>query len=459
MSREEIINLSNNIRTGKDYETLLNYFKGLNERISPQKHTIVFSLPSFTGTGYFRVSEPLFSIFRATDEFNLVYTDKIMPIHINIADLLVLHRAGDMHDLTHSIINAYPSHKIKPLIIHNVDDDESNLAKSHNMRDMWLHAGRDKQAVRAMRMSDAVEITGRRLKQIASQRNKNSFITPNYFNWRNPQWNMPKKKNLSESFPETDRLEHFTIPSEWQNKCVVGWAGLTSHYEDLKKIAPILKAIHDKYPNTVFAICGMALKDTSFRIEVDPKTGEKTTVEETNVPKESTYRYRVSKLFEGIAEDRIKIFDALHLENYAWFYSIMDIGIVLVEHNIFNQAKSSIKFNESIMYNVPTVCSYFGGYTDTFDILKQEATIDKDVLNKMICKTECDKSEWVKNLSYFVENYNNEDVKEKIQTIKSFIQDYYDIDLHVHEKIGKYKNMIEENIDKYQYYHMKLKTL
>ena len=60
--------------------------------------------------------------------------------------------------------------------------------------------------------------------------------------------------------------------SEWfptDDKIIIGWAGLTSHFSDIKRMAPIMKTIHDKYPNTYFVVAGMALKDSQVEIHED----------------------------------------------------------------------------------------------------------------------------------------------------------------------------------------------
>ena len=53
------------------------------------------------------------------------------------------------------------------------------------------------------------------------------------------------------------------VAGDWfptDDKIIIGWAGLTSHFEDIRRMHAIIKPIHDKYPNTHFVLAGMALK-------------------------------------------------------------------------------------------------------------------------------------------------------------------------------------------------------
>ena len=52
------------------------------------KKTIVFSTPSETGTSFFRLFEPMRSLFKLyPDEANYLYTENLQPNHVKIADV------------------------------------------------------------------------------------------------------------------------------------------------------------------------------------------------------------------------------------------------------------------------------------------------------------------------------------------------------------------------------------
>lgn len=322
MTREEIIQISNGYINGEDRNKLKEFFSDMNN-VRTNRRTIVFSTPSETGTSFFRILEPLLSIYRATDDFNLVYTEKITPFMIEVADLIVMHRAGNDHDQIHTLMKYLPRDKVPPVIVHNVDDNEFNLPPSHPMKDMWIAMGKDKMAIRSISESDHVETTTRKLASTFRGYNNRVHVRRNRFNWNLPQWNLDdsKKKEL------------------FGDKLVLGWCGLTSHFNDLIKMKPILKRIQEKYPNVHILLAGMAISDKKYEVKRDPNTGHKY-VEETEIEnKEETYRARVAQLYSDLDQERLTLEDAVGLEEYGKFYSWMDIGISYIEHNGFNACK------------------------------------------------------------------------------------------------------------------------
>lgn len=457
MTRTEIIDLSNSYKNGEERSKIKQHFQidedniiariqHASNNISQQKSTIVFSAPSETGTSQFRIFEPMLSMYRFTDEFNYIYTEKLQPWHYNLADLIVLHRAGDLHDICHSVLNVFPSHKVKPYLLGNNDDQETILSKKHPMYDMWQVSGRPAQALRSIRDCNGVEVTTYKLKQFSSQHNRNVIITRNYFNWRLPQWNLTKKKPLQDFVPVAEP-EKFEFPEQWNDKIVVGWAGLTSHFEDIAKMAPMLRRIYQKYPNTVFILAGMALKDSGYKITKD-KDGKVKMEEDNNIEEKMKYRNRVESLFGDFAPDRIKIYDALPLEQYAWFNSLFDIGLAYIEHNTFNAAKSEIKTVELCKYKAIPVFSNYGGYADFIKELKDTGKFTDQEISKMACRTEFSINEWVDKISYWVENFDTDERRNLADRLSNFVTGFYDIDERAPEKVAMYKNMIEQNIEK-----------
>ena len=112
--------LKNHDITESNTEKLRNYF--LNPpNFDPAKKTIVFSTPSRTGTSAFRLEWPLYAIAEQYhDRYNLIYSDNNLgPKHIESADLLIVHRAGHLHDWSHDILKVWSKTKKKPVILHD----------------------------------------------------------------------------------------------------------------------------------------------------------------------------------------------------------------------------------------------------------------------------------------------------------------------------------------------------
>lgn len=450
LNREQLIFLSNNYRNEAQRGRLKEYFSSQEiaiGRCSTTKHTIIFSTPSETGTSFFRILEPLLAIYRFTDELNLIYTESLRPWHYNIADLIVQHRAGEQHSFTHKVMDVWPKELIRPFVIHNVDDNEFNLPKSHPMREIWLAQEKDKMSIYSLSRSDAIEITTRKMKSIMTPINRNVYITRNMYNWRLPQWNLEKHKSYDYEYWNRNKDSQYTEFKFFDNydshkDVVIGWAGLTSHFEDLKRMKPILKAIYDKYPNVKFILAGMALKDNQYLIKVNEK-GEKTMEEIPSMDRSASYGARVRNLYGDFGSDRMIIYDALNLEDFGWFYSLFDIGISYVEHNAFNSAKSEIKRIEYSYYHGIPITSKFGGYDDLIENMSK-ANIDT---NKFSCITET-QSEWINKISYIVENYRRKEINDLANSVHQFVANEYDIDKKVEEKIALYKRFIEENTEK-----------
>jgi len=106
--------------TEKNSERLRSYFSNPSD-FDPNRRTIVFSIPSRTGTSAFRIEWPLFSIAtHYPDKFNLIYADgNLNAKHLCVADLLVVHRAGHLNDWAHNIYKAWPKTVKKAVVIHD----------------------------------------------------------------------------------------------------------------------------------------------------------------------------------------------------------------------------------------------------------------------------------------------------------------------------------------------------
>ena len=119
---------------------------------------------------------------------------------------------------------------------------------------------------------DYVTTTGSRLqKEFNKVRNhdKKVKVFRNMMDFDLPQWQIKKSNPFAED-------------KDVSNRIVVGWVGLTSHFQDLVKLKPIMKIIHDKYEHVDFIIAGMALKDTYVEVTDNPDGTKNIKEEETN---------------------------------------------------------------------------------------------------------------------------------------------------------------------------------
>lgn len=416
---EEIRDILNNHKmTEENTGKLRNYF--MNPSVfDMQKKTIIFSTPSRTGTSFFRLELPMYAI--ATNfpgEFNIIYADNnLNPKHLQIANLIVGHRAGHLHEWMHSVAKVWPQTSKKFVMLHDVDDNEFNLPDSHPMKQMWLAANKDKMSIRSLKESDYITTTGWQLKKTFRNFNPNVSVFRNQFDWEQPQWKVER-----------------TFPAK-KDKLVIGWVGLTSHFEDIKKMQPIMKYIHDKYPNTEFIIAGMAIKDTFVHINVNKDGGTEFKEEEITDEKQ-TYRFRVKELFKDFAPDRIQFFDALPLEVYGKFYAMLDISFCFIEKNTFNACKSEIKTVESMYYKNITLSTKYGGYKDMYELMPKDIVHKYNFIDSEFTKP------WSEALEYCVMHYDEMFKYAEMQS--AWVKNFYNINLHISDRVEFYNHIIEQ---------------
>ena len=297
------------------------------------------------------------------------------------------------------------------------------------MRELWYASSKDRMSIQSLKYSAFVTTTTNKLKQTFKNFNNNVFILRNMFDWELPQWNLDRdvvrKEMLSEWYPFNDKI-------------VLGWAGLTSHFEDIKRMHEVYRYIHDRYPNVYFVLAGMALKDSAIEIQYDengkPKFKEKAIEDESML-----YKNRVKNLYSDIDSKRIKIFDALPLEQYGKFYTLFDISLAYVEHNTFNQCKSEIKVVEGIHYNCIPVFSYYGGYKDYWDVVSEEIKQENMSITSMLPKKWNESVEhWVKKCEECINKIGQTPTQFKdglMKDIKKFSDDRYNLNKHAEERL------------------------
>jgi len=407
----------------QDRDKVKQFFINPSE-IDAAKTTIVLSTPSETGTSYFRVFEPLRAMYKKFfDEANFVYTENIQPNHLKLADCLVMHRCGNLHSHFLSAARMWPKTEVRPLVLHDVDDNEYNLPATHPMKALWEESGKHKMSIHSLKYSDAITTTTEKLSKTFKNFNKDVHVYRNMFDWGLPQWNFDKDDIRKEMTPEWEDKE---------DKIVIGWAGLTSHFQDIKKMRPILKAIHDKYPNTHFVLAGMALKDTQVEV-IQHSDGQKEFKEIPIEDESQLYKNKVLDLYKDFDKSRIKIFDALPLEEYGKFYALFDISLSYIDHNAFNSCKSEIKVVESLRYGCVPVFSDFGGYADFW----RRNDIPESVKDSRFAISTTSPKAWINSISSLVENIDQ--AKVNALALKKYSDVIYDIN---------------ENIDDYFYFLM-----
>lgn len=163
-----------------------------------------------------------------------------------------------------------------------------------------------------MRACAAVTTSTPVLAELYKKQNPNVYLLPNA---QDPEmW-----EGLSVTHPEGDA-----------GKVVIGWAGSTTHFDDLKLIERPIKKILRNNPNVIFRVFGMIPDFLLNHPQVDVIGGWA-----------ETYQWPAKLASLGF-----------------------DIGVAPLTFRPFNNGKSPIKFQEYAMLGIPTVASKVGPYLE-----------------------------------------------------------------------------------------------
>jgi len=369
---DRVCQIEEEMATEQDQQFIQNFFSKMWDHLDYKTETrpiLIFSTPSQTGTDWFRLRVPLFNLWKTHgDQFYIIFTDSFQINMMKHADLIIQHRAGDLHLIMNKIEYMWPKGDFKkPIILHDVDDNEFDLPDSHPLKQMWLKAGKDQMSMKQLTAAHHITTTGRVLKRMFSKFNQFNKIdvVPNSFQWKNKQWKQY-------TWEEKEKLK----PERAQGRPVVGWAGLTSHFPDLKKMGAVLQKVHQKSDKSpYFILSGMPQHD---KMTVPGEDGKP---KQIDTPKEHTYKYRIlngyewgADKFEGyvnlVGEENVEGQDVKGLHDYGEFYDQYDINLAyLAERSSFNKAKSPIKVIEGFRKGAVSVWTQWGGYEDFYNAL------------------------------------------------------------------------------------------
>ncbi|MGI9118414.1 MAG: glycosyltransferase [Minisyncoccia bacterium] len=164
----------------------------------------------------------------------------------------------------------------------------------------------------------------------------------------------------------------FTKTEKDSDKIVIGWAGSTTHFEDLKIAIPAIEKLLKEYPNLYFDLIGGLTHEDAPR------------------------------LFENVSEKVLdRVFVGSGTESWTGYPEMLsklkwDIGIAPLTDDEFNRGKSHIKWMEYACYQIPCVASKV--YPYYMPILGQN-TIEDNVTGML-----CEKKDWYKALKTLIEN-------------------------------------------------------
>lgn len=439
-NRERVLDIEKNMSNEEDQNFIENFFKKMWDHLDYQNETrpvILMSTPSKTGTDWFRLRVPMFNLWKNyADKFYFIFTDAFNINMMKFADVIIQHRAGDLHLFMNKVEYMWPKGYKKPIIIHDVDDNEFDLPDSHPLKQMWIGGGKDQMSMKQLTEAHHITTTGRILKRMFSKFNQINKIDilPNAFQWNNKQWQIF-------SWEEKENLK----PTNAIGRPVVGWAGLTSHFPDLVKMQKILKVVSKKSnKNPFFILSGMPTED---KMTVMGPNGPM----QIETPQNMRYKYRIlngyekderGNSFEGyiqaLGKDNIEAQDVKQLYNYGEFYDQYDINLAyLAEKSSFNKAKSAIKVIEGFRKGAISVWTQWGGYEDFYNQLPQDLKI---IARNHMASENDDK--FAENILFWLNN--PEYRKEVAEKFREYVSEQFDIEAINNNRINIYSELLNK---------------
>lgn len=317
------------------------------------------------GVGYYRITSPANKLkqlgydidivagFELSERFrkNLDLTE-LEDVYSNILQTydLVWMKHTTNKDAIAAIFSMKDKFKCK--VVWDFDDDLFNLRENHpGYKD--LGAGTDERAFvgAAISFCDALTVSTEYLKKSLTKFLKDVYkikipiyVCPNFVNIE--EWNNIKYR-----------------PS---NSPVIGYYGSTTHNDDFELVKPVIYKLLAKYPTLRFETVGMFTEDGVVEMLRD--------CPDVELLKRICLKAGTNG-WNGFP-------DMLLRQNW-------DISIAPLIDDEFNRSKSNIKWMESSMKSIPTVCSDVQPYSES--VTKQTGFL-------------CKEKDWFKTLSKLIES-------------------------------------------------------
>ncbi|MEI7814128.1 MAG: hypothetical protein WCJ13_05000 [Coriobacteriia bacterium] len=234
--------------------------------------------------------------------YEVILDDSLKPSDIEHFDVIVFQRQSHPAALE-AINNANAAGK---LTVYELDDDIWSLAPTNPGYAAWADPVAARGAVDCIRAAQLVTTATPVLAERLKRYNPNVRVLRNMLPLK--EWDYPSPREQQE-----DRV-------------VIGWAGSTSHVEDLSILDGTVHQILDKYPHAEFVYAGGPSKEV-----IEP-------------------------------HERITRVSTTDIRGYPKILEQFHIGLIPLVDSAFNRSKSDLKFVEYGMQGIPSVVSKFEPY-------------------------------------------------------------------------------------------------
>ena len=371
------------------------------------------------GVGKFRFSEPHITLQKNhKDEFIVDIMDN-PPIEdkdfISFYDIIVLQATIVMNDKLFKILEKLKAQGLK--IVLDIDD-YWRLSPNHPMyRKMEEEY---KKLVERLKIADLITTTTVNLAKEILRYNKNVKVLENAIN------------------PEEEQFISNTIES---NKIRIGWAGGSSHLEDLKCLGGLSNRIHNNHYNEAQLV--MAGFDNKIR---NIQTGEITVSKRPQLwmqcemlftnnykMKDDNYIHYLlnprEEEYENIEEQSYKRIWSKPIHSYAKCYNEIDIVLAPLQVNNFNKMKSQLKVLEAGFHKKPLIASEI--YPYQIDIIHGK--------NGFLVPEKKNHKEWYE---YSKKLMNSETMRKEMgEALYETVKDKYDLNNVTRKRASLYKNL------------------
>ncbi len=200
------------------------------------------------------------------------------------------------------------ANKLGRMTVVEIDDDYWNLHPTNPVYASWKDSKGLRVLEESTRAAQMVTVTTKELSEVIRPMNRNVRVLENVL----PAAHWPKSPK----------------PVSKDSGVVVGWAGGSAHFPDLKLLSGTVEQLLRQHDDIIVAIGGMK-----------------------QVPFES--------------HERLHFYESVKIEHYPDMLARFDIGLAPVVDSRFNRCKSDLKYIEYSMIGIPTVASRIPTYERT----------------------------------------------------------------------------------------------
>ncbi len=393
------------------------------------------------GVGYFRSLKPhqyIAEHYSDLFDIDIMYS---IPQNVNLEDFF------KQYDIVHIHKQLDNEGKIASLIqflgcklIVDVDDFW-DLGNDHPMSITARYQNWKEPIIKHLKMADYASTTTEIFKKEILKINPNVLVFPNAIDQSEEQY-IPKPTT-------SDRLRFGIICG-------------SSHLKDIELLQGMTASLSQDILNKIqFVLCGF---DTNGSLTIYNNDTKEFT-QRPITPQESvwyTYEKIITNNFKIVSENHKQFLHQFipqiqypnlnesyrriwtkDISEYATHYNEIDVLLVPLKENKFNQMKSQLKVIEAGFFNKAIIAQNFGPYTlDLVPMIEKYGEINENG-NALLVDSSKNHKQWAKYITKLV---NDREMLEKLKTnLHNTVKDKYSIETVCKQRVEKYLEIMKED--------------